>query len=138
MRKTEQEKEREGERKGVVAYSRRVVLREGGGDGRERGGGEGGREDGKTSKQRRVDKGERKGGGGRGCMHTLALAQIRQHTHRCEHAHTQSQAHTGGLGVRNGCGDPRGEGGSSDWVSSLMKGQLSCLSLPWTGRCLWL
>ena len=28
--------------------------------------------------------------------------------------------------------------GSSDWLPSLMEGQLSCLSLPWTGRCLWL
>ena len=68
-------------------------------------------------------------------MHTLAFAQVRPHIH----AHTHTSAHTErGVGVWNGCGDPRGEGGSSDWVPSLMEGQLSCLSLPWTGRCLWL
>ena len=43
-----------------------------------------------------------------------------------------------GVGVWNECRDPQGEGGSSDWVPSLMEGQLSCLSLPCTGQCLWL
>ena len=75
---------------------------------------------------------------------TNARNERKSQTDRDAHTHTYTQtdthmyARTHTHGVWNVCGDPRGEGGSSDWVPSLMEGQLSCLSLPWTGRCLWL
>ena len=44
----------------------------------------------------------------------------------------------GGGGVGNGYWDLKGERGLSGLAPSLMKSQVSCLSLPWTSRCLWL
>ena len=84
------------------------------------GGGGGG---GRRTNKRTAGGGQGKGGGGGGGMHTLAFAQIWPNTHTGASTRTHTNPCTqgqrwggGGGGVRNRCGDPRGDMSSSDWA----------------------